>query len=43
MGKQEPKNLESMKGRLDSWTLYDNSVDGRPPILVNSGAHMESS
>lgn len=42
-GSKNRRTFESMKGRLDSWTLYDNSVDGRPPILVDSSAHMESS
>ncbi len=40
-GSQNRRTFESMKDRLDSWALYDNSVDGRPPSLVNSSQHRE--
>lgn len=29
--------FESIKDRLDYWAIYDNSVDGRPPVLIAEG------
>jgi len=28
--------FETLKTRFDHWAIYDNSVDGRPPGLVES-------
>ena len=33
------KAFESIKHELDYWAIYDNSVDGRPPILLEQGGH----
>ena len=30
------KTFEQVKPKLDAWTMYDNSVDGREPLLVDS-------
>jgi predicted ABC-type ATPase len=37
-GSQNRKTFEETKHRFDSWELYDNSVDGRPAILVDSSS-----
>jgi len=34
-GTKNRRNFEMIKDQLDDWSIYDNSVDGRPPILVN--------
>lgn len=34
-GTKNRQTFEMMKDRLDDWAIYDNSVDGRPPILVD--------
>ncbi len=34
LGSVNRRVFEQVKARLDSWSLYDNSVDGRPPLLV---------
>jgi predicted kinase len=31
---QNRKNFERAKGLFDGWSLYDNSIDGQPPVLV---------
>ncbi len=31
------RNFEQLKGEFDHWRVYDNSVDGRPAILVEEG------
>jgi predicted ABC-type ATPase len=33
-GSKNRKTYEAMKERLDSWSTYDNSVDGRPANLI---------
>jgi predicted kinase len=35
-GSRNRKTFEQVKPHLDAWMLYDNSVDGRPPLLVDS-------
>jgi predicted ABC-type ATPase len=35
-GTKNRSNFEQLKHRFDSWSLYDNSVDGRSPILAES-------
>jgi predicted ABC-type ATPase len=35
-GSQNRKTYEVMKGRFDNWSIYDNSVDGRAALLVES-------
>lgn len=37
-GSTNRRAFESLKDRFDHWAVYDNSVDGRAPILVDSGA-----
>lgn len=36
-GSKNRKIYESMKGSLDSWSTYDNSVDGRPAEIIELG------
>ena len=36
MGNQNRKVFEEIKHRFDSWSLYDNSVDGRKAVLKDS-------
>jgi hypothetical protein len=33
------KVFEELKPEFDRWLMYDNSVDGRDPLLVESGEH----
>ena len=33
---QNRRTYEAVKDNFDDWSIYDNSVDGRPPILVES-------
>lgn len=35
-GSQNRRTFERVKGSLDTWSIYDNSVDGRPPIRIES-------
>lgn len=35
-GSRNRANFEQVKDRFDSWSIYDNSVDGRAPSLVAS-------
>jgi predicted kinase len=35
------RTFEQIKPRLDAWLLCDNSVDGRDPLLVDSGGREE--
>ncbi len=37
-GTQNRANFEQVKDRFDSWSRYDNSVDGRRPVLVEAGS-----
>jgi predicted ABC-type ATPase len=37
-GSTNRANFEQVKGRFDSWSRYDNSVDGRRPVLVEVGS-----
>jgi predicted kinase len=37
-GSGNRKNFEELKPKLDGWSRYDNSVDGRAPVLVESHA-----
>ncbi len=36
-GTANRRAFESLKDQFDYWALYDNSVDSRPPILVDLG------
>lgn len=36
-GSKNRANFEQVKPLFDSWALYDNSVDGRPAVLIDSG------
>jgi predicted kinase len=33
-GCKNRRNFEQLKHRFDAWSLYDNSLDGRKPVLV---------
>ena len=35
-GSASRKTFEEVKHRFDKWSVYDNSVDGLPPVLTNS-------
>ncbi|MGO9164409.1 MAG: zeta toxin family protein [Streptosporangiaceae bacterium] len=35
-GSENRKTFEDIKGLFDSWSIFDNSADGRPPQLVGS-------
>ncbi len=35
------KTFEQVKPKLDAWMLFDNSVDGRAPVLLDSGGREE--
>lgn len=35
-GSQNRKNFEKVKHCFDGWSRYDNSVDGRPPVLAEA-------
>jgi predicted kinase len=37
-GSANRKHFEQLKSRLDRWRLYDNSVDGRAPLLTAASA-----
>lgn len=37
-GSLNRKTFEQVKDSLDNWWVYDNSVDGRDPVLVESSA-----
>jgi predicted kinase len=36
-GSKNRMHFETVKDRFSSWALYDNSVDGRPPALMERG------
>jgi predicted kinase len=36
-GSANRRTFEAVKSTLDSWRLYDNSVDGRPAVLIDRG------
>jgi predicted ABC-type ATPase len=36
-GSQNRKTFETVRHRFDQWSRYDNSVDGRPPVLAETG------
>jgi predicted kinase len=40
-GSRNQKTFEQVKPQLDAWSLCDNSVDGRAPVLVDSGGREE--
>ena len=40
-GSTNRKTFEAVKARLDGWKLYDNSVDGSKPTLVESSSVKE--
>jgi predicted kinase len=35
-GSQNRKTFEVVRHRFDQWSCYDNSVDGRPPVLAKT-------
>jgi predicted kinase len=35
-GSQNRKTFEAVRHRFDQWSRYDNSVDGRPPVLAEA-------
>jgi hypothetical protein len=35
-GSQNRRTYEAMKGKFTSWSIYDNSIDGRSPALIDS-------
>jgi hypothetical protein len=35
-GSSNRKNFETLKGRFDAWSIYDNSVNGGTPALTDS-------
>jgi predicted ABC-type ATPase len=35
-GSKNRKTFEAVKEGLDSWVLYDNSINGRPPVLIDT-------
>ncbi|HET7019020.1 MAG TPA: zeta toxin family protein [Streptosporangiaceae bacterium] len=34
-GTANRRTFEELKSSLDDWVIYDNSVDGRPPVLID--------
>jgi predicted kinase len=40
-GSSNRKTFEQVKPQFDAWMLFDNSVDGRPPVLLDSGGREE--
>jgi predicted kinase len=40
-GSSNRKTFEQVKPQLDAWLRFDNSVDGRAPVLVDSGGREE--
>jgi predicted kinase len=40
-GSRNRRTFEQVKPRLDGWMQYDNSVDGRAPLLIDSEAREE--
>jgi predicted kinase len=40
-GSSNRKTLERVKPKVDAWMLFDNSVDGRAPVLLDSGGREE--
>jgi predicted kinase len=36
LGSKNRRTFEGIKDRFDSWSRYDNSVDGRAPVLVEA-------
>jgi predicted ABC-type ATPase len=35
-GSKNRRTFEAVRGRFDQWSRYDNGVNGRPPVLVES-------
>jgi len=40
-GSLNRRTFEDVKPRCDNWSRYDNSVDGRDPVLAETSGHME--
>ena len=40
-GSRNRRTFEQVKPELDAWLQFDNSVDGRAPVLVDSGGREE--
>jgi len=40
-GSHNRRTFEQVKPQLDGWSQFDNSVDGRAPVLVDSGGREE--
>jgi predicted ABC-type ATPase len=41
-GSQNRKTFEAIRHRFDQWSRYDNSVDGRPPVLAEDSQPHEN-
>ncbi|HEY7433029.1 MAG TPA: hypothetical protein VH641_20090, partial [Streptosporangiaceae bacterium] len=41
-GSVNRKNFEAIKHQFEKWAIFDNSVDGRAPLHVDSGQAEES-
>ena len=41
-GSTNRRAFEELKPRFDRWTQYDNSIDGREPVLVETGSRDDS-
>jgi hypothetical protein len=40
-GSLNRKVFEEVKHRFEAWSIYDNSIDGRPPVLTDSSEGKE--
>jgi predicted kinase len=40
-GCKNRRNFEQLKHRFDAWSLYDNSLDGRKPLLMAAAGRQE--
>jgi predicted ABC-type ATPase len=41
-GSHNRRTFESLKHRFDSWSIYDNSVEGRAPLLIERSSNQDS-
>jgi predicted ABC-type ATPase len=41
-GSQNRRTFESLKHRFDSWSIYDNSVEDRAPLLIERSSNQDS-
>lgn len=40
-GSSNRRTFEQVKDRFDAWSVYDNSIDGRAPVLLDSSGRKE--